>query len=445
MNADVQIYGNGHTLEGPGDGDTVGIRAESGSVRIFDITLTSWDGIAIEHIRGEFRIEDSVVRNNGDGYLRKRRAVTDIQNVEFTNNDGTGVATRYSKGFRAHDIVASNNGGTGISLWGGGNAVVTSSEFNNNDGNGLLIGDRVTAELSNVEVNGNDHSGLTISSSQYAVRVSMDDSSITNNGGDGINGLSGLTDEFKRQITLENVNIQGNDGKTITAYDPSDTELEHGTLVEATDVTLDGGLTVDFDQQFVTLGTKPVEGATTDALNITGNDSTAITTEFHVGADTGELWLRADGEWENHGEYGTSNGAFQETLGEGAWIANAVTQESGSSTPSGTPAPESVDTPESTPGVQPNNPSSPAPGAGAPRTPGSEDPTTPPTDTDTPRSGTSPPSPTPGDGTDDPGTGGSNASTDDSGESSPGDGTGFTGLAALIALLSTTLLVRRQR
>lgn len=446
VNASARIVGNGHTLEGPGDGETVGIRVEEGSVRVFDITLSGWDGVAIEHVRGEFRFEDSTVRNNGDGYHREWRAVTEMQNVEFTNNDGTAISTRYSKDFRAHDIVVSNNGGTGLSLWGGGRAVVTSSEFNNNGGTGILVGDRVLAEVSNVEINGNDDSGLALSSSIHTAQVVMDDSSITNNGGDGINGLSGITDEFKRQVTLENVNIQGNDRKAIAAYDPGDTEGEHGSLVEATDVTLDGGLTVDFDQQFVTLGTVPVEGATTDAINITGNDSTAITTGFQIDADTGELWLRADGEWESHGEYETSNGAFQETLGDGAWMATTVTQESGSSPPSGTPEPQSIETPESTAQPQPDNPSSPAPGESSPGMTDSEDPTTPPTSDDTPTTGTSAPSSTASDGTDGPDTSNSdNSTTDGDDDSSSGDGPGFTGLAAVVAVLGTIILVRRRR
>lgn len=444
VEADARIDGNGHTLQGPGSGDTVGIRADappegSSGVRVFDITLTDWDKYAIDHVGQEFRIENAVVRGNGFGYHGGYVSSTEIRNVEFTENSMYGVFARPSYDFRAHDITASNNGGDGLAMWGGGNAVVTSSEFNNNAGNGLSAGDRVVVEFSNVEVNGNDGAGLIMHSSHRSVQVSMDDSSITNNDGDGINGISRRTRGKKRTLTLENVHIEGNDGKTITAYDPTEEELDYGTLVEATDVTLGGGLTVSFDQQYVTLGTKPVDGAATNALNITGNASASITTEFQVDADRGELWRRAGSDWESHGEYETSDGVFQETLGAGAWTANAVTQDSTSSTPSGTPEPESIDTPESThePRSEPTEPTSTeleVTNPGNTTTPSTK------THTVTSQSHTDEPaSPTTVNqsNTD-------HADSDDSEDSTLADGSGFTGLIAIATLLGCTLLAKRR-
>lgn len=381
----VTINGNGHTLQGPGEGSIHAIKVDpsynAGRVEIHDITISGWDH-AIEHSDGKLSFYEATVTGNSIGYNANVMDGGDIWSVEFRNNEGTAINTGTIMSLSLRNVQATNNG-AGLAMIDGGSVRVMNSEFNNNENFGISVGHSMNASFTNVQVSGNGGPGVGFSGSSMGTKASFEDSTITNN------GLDGIAVHFQPDsdhIDLTNVHIDGNERRAITAYEPErDAALAR---VNATNVTLGGGLTVNFEQEAPILETTTTDWSATDTIKVAGEDTVTVEATFDVGGETGQLWKESNGGWSKQAEFSTNEGRFTETLGTGHWTG--VTAEQTTPTPTPTPEP----TPEPTPTAT-ATPTEPA------------EPTDTPTETDsgTVPAGTDPPTATPDDSTPESGVG----------------------------------------
>lgn len=466
----VTVDGNGHTLQGERD-DSIGIRTtgdwNGDRVRLVDLRLVHWGEIAVDNRRPSLVIEDTQFATNTRGYEGTEARGVEMDSVEFVDSYSAAISGQRMGEVRLHDVRVVDGQSGGFSTIDGADVRITNSEFSGNDGTGIHFGHSTAAEVSNTEITDNGGNGVLVASAGHSVDVGIEDSTITDNGKHGVHAAILRTD--RGVLTIEETLIDDNREKALFAYEEG--RRTSGGVLTVRDVDLGGGLGVTFENQFVTIGTHGADDFETDALNFSGPADADITSEFTVGADEGRLWAETGEGWQQRGTYSTSDGAFEEVVGPGTWAATGGTQ----STPTDTT--RETDTPATTPGD-----------SGGGETPGSDDP---PQETD-PRTETphrSPPASTEQrgtetegvtDGTDEPadsqptqtgamstpdgeppetedtdvgrtrtdaGTEEDDASGDRETESDDGvsmDGPGFGALPALIAVLGSSLLIRRR-
>ncbi|QLD89117.1 right-handed parallel beta-helix repeat-containing protein [Natronomonas salina] len=459
----VTIDGNGHTLQGPGMDGTTGIAVDpgqdAGSVEIHAITVAGWGSTGIEHMNGDLTLRDATVTNNGDGYRAQGMNSGTLRNVTFTGNDGAGISTEMIIDLRVDDVQSTGND-VGIEMIDGGDVQVTNSHFTANDGAGISVGHSMNAAFSNVDASSNGGNGVLVAGSSMGTQATFEDSSFTANAEDGLEAVyySGSND----QVDLTNVHIDENAGRAISTSDTSNGEQGDPAVVQATNVTLGGGLAVDFERQGLTIETEKTDWSATDTMNITGSSETAVDATFDVGGANGQLWQQTDDAWNKQGEYSTSDGRFEATIGAGTWTADSpdsTPTQDATATPSG---PQSSGTTQTSPS-----------GGGGPQAAGQTDTATSGTngpgmqadsDTLSPDTESTPGSNTTGGGnqvntianspTDDPESPAGQPDTetvtpsdtdqDEDGDGVVGDGPGFTGLTTLIILVGAVLLAARQ-
>lgn len=332
---DVVIEGNGHAIIGAGqteeDGDSQGIfthRSLEGDVVVRDVEVRNWDR-GVDHQSGRLlRVEESELRDNGRG-VYMNMAELELERVTLEGND---VALRHLVGgIDANEVDVVNNG-VGVVVADGGSISFTDSRFNGNDGYGFDLRHMThNARLDNVEVSGNDGPGVRLVSMDSSMVIA--DSSITDNGGPGIDGT-----RSSHEVELNDVRLEDNADAALAGT----TDRNRGLTATATDLTLETGVTADFEEQELNLSTSQTDWSATDAVTVAGED-VEVTFTFEHGGDRGELWQETQDGWEKQAEY-PSAGSFKETLGVGTWTADGADEQTPTPTERTTQTPTETNT-----------------------------------------------------------------------------------------------------
>lgn len=463
---EVVIEGNDHSIVGSHE-DGVGVRIDTshddGPIEMRDVQFRSWGDTAMVHRGAGLTIEDSKFVGNGHGYQGREVGDVRMDDVAFTENQGTAISGQRLGDFRLHDVEVRGNKGSGFLAIDGGNVAVTNSTFERNRGDGFHIGHSMAVELTNVDLVENDGNGFFVHGAPMGAWATIEESTIRENGRHGLTVRYGNNKHV--EVDVNDTEIDDNRRLAIRSSGSNEAETAG---VRARNVDLRGGLVVSFDRQSLDIGTRGAEDFETDALNVNGTRTAGVSAAFYVGSDGGHLWAETDEGWRQRGQYRTTDGAFEEVIGPGTWAATASSASTQTETPRGTdtdastpsgaggdgtstdtatpiPADPQTDTPQATGEPGGDRPTRTEEGTYYPERP-----------TDSPRSpieaGTPAADEAAATGPDDPDEAGTNTGGDEdvgapaggTDDGSAMDGPGFGPLATLIAILASALLVRRR-
>jgi hypothetical protein len=327
---DVTIDGNGYEFRGAG-GDSTGILVssdyEGGTVTLRNIDVVNWGNWGIEQDAGNLVVENASIVGNGGGYTAGGIGSVELADVDVRSNQGTGIDTTTILAMRITGTNVVENGGSGLSMIDGGDVTIDRSQFDGNGGYGMHVGHSMNLTATNAGFDGNEGGGVLIAGSGHGTAVTVAESTISSNGGDGVRGL--YQSETNERSRFRQVAIQDNDGKALNLYDEQAGEPRAEILGE--NVTL-GSIDVDFPEQALDLDTEAAEGMDSPALAVGGGDSVEVTARFSVGGSAARLWKETAEGWEQRGEYDPS---FEARIGSGRWAVTEVT-ETDTSTPTGT-------------------------------------------------------------------------------------------------------------
>lgn len=337
---DVTIHGNGHTLRGERDTST-GIVTNGhwdGEVRLVDLSLEHWGEVALDNRGPSVYVGESEFHTNTQAYEGTEASGVEMRSTDIINSYSTAIAGQRMGEVRLDDVRVLNGNGGGFHTMDGADVRITATTFRGNDGTAISMGHSTEAHLSGVHIYENSGSGIWAASAGHSAEFLIEGSEITDNGEHGVNAVILRTD--RATLTVEDTLIDDNRGKALYAHDGDD---PGNGVINFENVDLGGGLDVSFEDQFVTIGTHGADDFETDALNFTGAADADISAKFTVGADEGSLWAETSNGWQQRGVYSTNDGAFEEVVGTGTWAATGEAQ----STPADST--QETDTPTNTP------------------------------------------------------------------------------------------------
>ncbi|QLD91182.1 right-handed parallel beta-helix repeat-containing protein [Natronomonas salina] len=330
---DVTIDGNGHVLQGPGaDQNGTGIDLHSdgdnSGLVVRNVEIAGWStGL---YAGGDYELEDAVVRDNGDGLHHHQGGAERLENVTVENND-RGMYSMMA-GTSGTDVTVRENG-VGIVGEDGGNYGLESSRLVDNDEAGAKILHSSQLNLSDSTVSGNGGHGLYFPPYGFPVWGYVENTTVTDNGGDGIHVANDVHDP----VRLVDVTVRNNDGHEVNA----NPEESKSPLVTATGLQVGQSATTAFDEESVRL--EPVDRddlppredatATGDGLNVSGPVDGPVQLELGVDADdeTVDLWRHDGTGWETVEEdLAVSDGTVETSVDRnGTYATGTETDDSG--------------------------------------------------------------------------------------------------------------------
>jgi PGF-CTERM protein len=318
--ANVTLDGNGHAIEGPGaeleNGTGIYVTNKSRpKIQLVNVVVAEWEtGIEVDD--GNYAMADSVVRNNFVGMYHEEGGA-DLTNVTIENNDRMAIAAR-NGGASGTDVTIRENGG-GISAYEGG-YTFESTRIVDNEGTGASVDHSGTVTLTNSTVSGNGGEGIAGTAfGDFRVKMTVENTEVTDNGGDGIHVWGGWT-----EVLLAGVTVKDNDGLEVYASgEREDNDFEGNVTAESLDVG--PSATTTFENEAIDL--EPVdredlpsrdEGtAVGDGLNVSGDVDGPIDLELDVETDhdTVDLWRHDGDAWETVAEdLAVSDGTIEATV-----------------------------------------------------------------------------------------------------------------------------------
>lgn len=180
---DVVLDGNGHTIDGPGsDEQSTGIYPGDDDVVIRNLEITGWNaGITAN---GHYQLENATVRENGIGLNHFYwDGTATLANVVIEQNDGLGIEAAGGSGNGTNVTIREN--GEGLFLW-EGSYDFESSRIVDNEGTGIRVSVHSSITVTNTTVSSNGGHGISLDASASWIVASIEDSTISDNHGDGI-------------------------------------------------------------------------------------------------------------------------------------------------------------------------------------------------------------------------------------------------------------------
>ncbi|WP_254543741.1 right-handed parallel beta-helix repeat-containing protein [Halomarina pelagica] len=234
---DVTLDGAGRELAGNGTGTGVVVGGDNVTVR--NVTASGFEagadlaggnssiagstfsenrvGVTVTAPRNATLANNTVVNNTGDGVNVLLGSVT-LENNRLADNGRYGLSTAPGEATTLIGNVVENNGKGGL-FFASGTPTVRDTVVRDNGGAGVFLDEVSGATLANATVTGNDAAGLVVAES---TDVGVFSTTLSNNAGDGIL-VAGTLD-------VSNSTVADNGGDGIRALP--------ARLVEATDVTV---------------------------------------------------------------------------------------------------------------------------------------------------------------------------------------------------------------
>lgn len=455
---DVVIDGNGHAIDGPGaaedgtDTSAAGILVDGAdaNVTVRNVAVNGFDAGVKATGTDTVEASEITVEHNGDGLVASGSDLV-VDNSSIRANDGNGVELDAGASLTSADSYVNYNNGHGIVATGDVTVDLFDDETVYNDGVGLLLEDGATADVTYTTVAGNGDDGIRA----VDASLDMEDVNIKENDGyelDAREGHSNATDlDFNLTVVtaFENEAIATETVGSEELPERSDNATATGDGLEI--VGSVGGqvemvFDVETDDDTVEVRRHDGDGWTTVAENVSVNSGTAEYTadasgtyapvesasdeqEDADGSDEGEQSDESDDEQEDADESDDSSSDSDSSSTSPGYSGSSTSSGSSGSSSSERGGPL-ASTPTPTPTEEPAETET-------------DDESEETTETET------------GDETqsaeqdDDDDVAAAHEADDEADGDEDGasfaDGPGFTGLAALLALLASAALAQRRR
>lgn len=329
---DVSIDGNGHVLEGPGiNTDSNGIDLSSGNyssdVTVQNVEITGWNNAI--YAGGSYELSNTALYGNGAALKLTEGKADRLTDVAIENNS-VGISAIVGSATGSNVTIQENE--QGIYAVDGGVYEFDSSRIHNNEEVGVQVGHHSNLNLTDSTVTENGDHGIIKADSIGQDQLYVEDSTVANNGGDGIR-LRG-----PNSVQLTNVSVEGNDGLEVNAQ----VDEDFGTPINASNLHVGPSATTHFQNEPLTLDSIPSENLPAradgspagDGLEVGGDVTGPIHLELDVDTDddTVDLWRYDGSDWETVEEnLSVTDGSIETSVDRNGTYAPGTAGESSDS------------------------------------------------------------------------------------------------------------------